>query len=128
MKGANYEGLNKVECAEKEEALDTNHTELCGIYHHAIRMSVKDSDEAIRKHFFISKDLEGVFNQGTLMKTCHTEKHSWSIVRSKTTEFRLNMSTPKALQAIMDKNTTGSQTEVHRDHGQTPQPRALVRR
>ena len=39
------------------------------------------------------------------MKTRHTEKHSWSIVRSKTTELRLNMSTPKALQTIMNGNT-----------------------
>ena len=89
MKKANHGGLNKVLCAEKEETLDTAHAELCNIFHHAIRLSVKDNDEA-RKHFFISKELEGTFNQGTLMKTRHTEKNLWSIVKSNTLELRLN--------------------------------------
>ena len=66
-------------------------------------MSVAD-EEGARTHFFIDKELEEKFNQGTLMKTRHTEKDSWSIVSSKTLEFRLNISTPKGLLDILDKN------------------------
>lgn len=115
MKKINHGGLNNVLCAEKEETLDTTHAELCSIFHHAIRMSVKDQDEA-RKHFFISKELEGTFNQGTLMKTRHTEKNSWSIVSSKTLELHLNISTPKALQTILDKNNNPKLLEAKKKY------------
>ena len=66
-------------------------------------MSVAERED-VRKHFFISKDLEEKFNQGTLMKTRHNEKDSWSIVSSKTIDFRLKISTPKELQEIMNKD------------------------
>ena len=83
MRQISQGGVQNVQCAVKEEARDTLHAELCNIYIHAIRMSVAGKEEA-RKHFFINKELEGKFNQGTLMKTRHTEKDSWSIVSSKT--------------------------------------------
>lgn len=71
MKAAKYDRLNKLECAETECTLDTEHTELCTVYYHAIRMSMAGEDDT-KKYFFISMEMEGKFNHGTLMKTRQT--------------------------------------------------------
>ena len=113
MRQVSQDGVQNVQCAVKEEVRDTLHAELCNIYIHAIRMSVTGKEEA-RKHFFINKELEGKFNQGTLMKTRHNEKDSWSIVSSKTIDFRLKISTPKELQEIMNKNSEPKLIEAKR--------------
>ena len=83
MKAAKYDGLNKLECAEKEMPHDTDHAELCPVYYHTIRMSVSGK-LSTKRHFFIAMDMEGKFNHGILMKTRHKADNSWSVRKSKT--------------------------------------------
>ena len=77
MKASKHGGLSKVECAVTESAFDTEHTELCTVHFHTIRMRMENRED-VKKQFFLSLDLEGQFNQGTLMKTRHKANNSWS--------------------------------------------------
>ena len=104
MKAAKYDGLNKLECTEREMTHDTEHAELCPMYYYTIRMSMP-GELNTKRNFFIAMEMEEKFNHGSLMKTRHKADNSWNICKSKTLKhLHFEMCTPKALHDLMVNN------------------------